>query len=218
MKAETENDKKLRRRKMIDEQLRRRNISSPEVLQAFETIDRSLFVPDKYASQAYSDCPLPIGFDQTISQPYVVALSLQELDAKPGQRVLDVGAGSGYQTALLACMGVEVFAIERIAELAKAASAKLEKLEISNAHIQVGDGSMGWADQAPFDRIVCGAAAPDVPKAWLEQLADNGRIVLPIGQRDVQTLLRIEKHGSKITRHEICGVQFVPLLGQEGWH
>ena len=203
---------------MIDNHLRARGITAPAVLKAFEIIDRSLFVPSEYASQAYADSPLPIGDGQTISQPYIVALSLQELAPLPGQRVLDVGAGSGYQTALLACMTGEVFAVERVEQLARRASKLLEKLKISNAHIHIGDGSLGLVEHAPFDRIVCGAASPKVPKAWIEQLADGGRIVLPIGGRDIQTLVRIDKIGSKLATQEICGVRFVPLLGEQGWH
>ncbi len=203
---------------MIADQLQARRITAPSVLKAFQAIDRLLFVPPEYALEAYCDCPLPIGYGQTISQPYIVALTLQELDPQPGQRVLDVGVGSGYQTALLSCMCGEVFGVERIEQLARVATETIDKLEISNVHIQVGDGSLGWPEHAPFDRIVCGAAAPDVPKAWLEQLADGGRIVMPLGNRDTQTLIRMDKIGSKLTRREICGVRFVPLIGEQGWH
>jgi len=212
-----EQRKSQQRQRMIREQLAARGIRSPAVLRAFETIDRAAFVPQAYQGDAYADTPLPIGHGQTISQPYIVALSLQELAPQPGQRVLDIGSGSGYQTALLACLAGEVYAIERIEELASRAQATLEQLGISNVHFRTGDGSPGLPAEAPFDRIICAAASPTLPDAWAEQLAPGGRIVAPIGPRDIQSLIRADKLGDKITTREICGVRFVPLLGQAGW-
>ncbi|MBN1555926.1 MAG: protein-L-isoaspartate(D-aspartate) O-methyltransferase [Phycisphaerae bacterium] len=205
------------RRNMIERHLRARGIRDPRVCEAFRLVPREWFVDDAYKSDAYVDSPLPIGNGQTISQPYIVALMLQELDVHPEHRVLDVGAGSGYQTALLSHLAAEVHGVERIETLADRAVKTLAKLNLTNVTIHVGDGSLGWPDHAPYDRIICGAAAPDVPPAWIEQLTDGGVIVTPAGPRDVQTLRRVEKHGTEIRRTELCGVRFVPLLGEQGW-
>ena len=205
------------RREMVEAQLRRRGIDDPRVLAAFLAVPREAFVPPDQARHANADRPLPIGHGQTISQPYIVALTLQELHLAPDHRVLDVGAGSGYQTALLAELAAHVYAVERIAALAEQAAATLAELGIQNVTLRAADGTLGWPRHAPFDRIACGAAAPDVPDAWLDQLRDGGRIVAPVGGRESQALLVIEKDGGRIRRHEICGVRFVPLIGQQGW-
>jgi len=202
---------------MVETQLRRRGIRNEHVLEAFMEVPRERFVPAARLREAYADCPLPIGHGQTISQPYVVALTLAELDPRGDSRVLDIGTGSGYQTALLAKLAGHVYAIERIAALTEGASATLEQLGIDNVTLRTGDGTLGWPDEAPFDRIACGAAAPHVPDTWIDQLADDGRIVLPTGQRESQMLLAVEKHGEQITRRDICGVRFVPLIGKCGW-
>ncbi len=202
---------------MIAHHLRGRGISDEHLCRAFDLVPRERFVDEMYIADAYADAPLPIGHGQTISQPYIVARMLQELDVQPGQRVLDVGAGSGYQTALLSHLAKEVHAIERIEALADQATETLRQLGITNATIHVGDGSLGLPEYAPFDRIVCGAASPDVPAAWIEQLADGGKIVLPVGSMDVQTLVRVEKQGHDLRRAELCGVRFVPLIGKQGW-
>jgi protein-L-isoaspartate(D-aspartate) O-methyltransferase len=205
------------RRRMIEQDLRARGITRPDVLAAFEQIPRERFLPYSLWREAYSDHPLPIGHGQTISQPYIVALMIQELDVRPSCRVLDVGSGSGYQTALLSLLAEEVHGLERINELAETSRRTLADLGLANAQIHVSDGTLGLPEQAPLDRIICGAAAPDVPQAWMDQLADGGRIVLPVGGRDVQTLLRIEKTAGRFRRVEICGVRFVPLIGEQGW-
>ncbi len=205
------------RRAMVERQLRARGISDERVLEVMTDLPREKFIGQAHRHEAYEDRPLSIGSGQTISQPYIVALMSQELAVAPAHRVLDVGAGSGYQTAILARMGREVFAIERIAELAGRAEAVLAELGIDNITLTVGDGTLGWAEEAPFDRIICGAAGPDVPEAWIEQLAEGGRIVMPVGGPEVQNLIAIEKHDDKITRRNICGVRFVRLIGQQGW-
>jgi len=213
------NDEKLAaaRRRMIDRHLRARRIDNQAVLDAFARTPRHRFVPSRYVGQAYADHPLSIGHGQTISQPYIVALMLQELDLAPDHRVLDVGAGSGYQTALLACLASQVYAVERLADLADRARATLADLGLTNVTLAVRDGTAGWAAHAPFDRIICGAAAPDLPAAWAEQLADGGRIVVPVGGAFSQTLAVYDKRGGEVFRRDVCGVRFVKLIGQDGW-
>lgn len=205
------------RRWMIENHLQARGVNDPRVCEAFEQAPREAFVAPEYHGEAYADHPLPIGCGQTISQPYIVGLMLQELDVQPHHRVLDVGAGSGYQSALLGRLAAEVHAIERIETLADRARRTLATLGITNVTMHVGDGTLGLPTHAPFDRILCGAAGPHVPEAWIEQLTDGGRIVMPVGLRDVQTLLRVEKHGEELRRKKLCGVRFVPLIGQQGW-
>jgi len=206
-----------RRRWMVQHQLRERFIKSERVLAAMEAVPRELFVPPESREAAYEDCPLPIGSGQTISQPYIVALMAQELAVQPHDRILDVGAGSGYQTAVLARLAVHVYAIERLAELADDARAALEAVGAANVTLRVGDGSLGWPEEAPFDGIICGAGAPDIPPSWTGQLAEGGRIVLPVGNRDSQQLLVAEKRDGRLRRRSICGVRFVRLIGREGW-
>lgn len=202
---------------MVREQLQSRGIRQEKVLQAFLDVPRHLFVPPEQIEHAYEDTPLPIGHGQTISQPYIVALMVQELDASPEDYVLDVGAGSGYQTAILARLAKHVFAIERIAELAERAMVALASTNTNNVTIYNADGTLGWPEQAPFDRIICGAASPDVPASWIDQLADGGRIVVPTGGELTQTLIAIEKNDGSIRRRTICDVRFVKLIGQHGW-
>jgi len=202
---------------MVQRQLRNRGIRDARVLAAMEEIPRERFIGPAHRHEAYEDRPVPIGCGQTISQPYIVALMIQELQVQPHHRVLDVGAGSGYQTAVLAKLAREVFAVERIAELAQRASAVLAELGIDNVTLSSGDGTLGWAEHAPFDRIICGAAGPDVPNAWVQQLAEDGRIVTPVGPAEMQTLIAVQKRGGELVRRDICGVRFVPLIGREGW-
>ena len=202
---------------MVQRHLRARDIWNEAVLAAFEAVPREKFVPAEHYEEAYADHPLPIGHGQTISQPYVVALMIQELYPQAHHRVLDVGAGSGYQTALLARLVQHVYAIERIEALTRRAEAVLAELNITNATFCTGDGTLGWPEHAPFDGIICGAAAPDVPPCWADQLAEGGRIVLPVGGTCIQTLLVVERHGDKLRRQKLCGVRFVKLIGEQGW-
>ena len=205
------------RLEMVDKQLRARRINHEGVLNAFATIPRELFVPPDQFSEAYADHPIPIGHGQTISQPYIVALMIQELDPKPAHRILDVGAGSGYQTAILTSLVKHVYAIERLEELTEKAINTLARLNVTNVTIWTGDGSLGYPEEAPFDGIICGASAPEVPQPWIDQLSDGGRIVTPIGEKNTQVLICLEKHGNEIRRRKLCDVRFVKLIGQKGW-
>jgi protein-L-isoaspartate(D-aspartate) O-methyltransferase len=202
------------RQEMVERQLRGRGISDPKLLEAFLQTPRELFIPPERRHEAYEDCPVPIGFAQTVSQPYVVGLMIQELEVQPQHTVLDVGAGSGYQTALLARLAKWVYAVERIPELTARAGEALDGLGLVNVTLRTGDGSLGWAEHTPFDRIICGAAALDVPPAWTEQLADGGRIVMPLGTEYAQMLVLVERRGRQITRRQLCGVRFVKLIGR----
>ncbi len=206
------------RRRMIDEQIERRGLCEPRLLAAFGSVPRHLFVPKEFRHMAYEDHPLPIGFGQTISQPYIVALMTCLLELKGGERVLEVGTGSGYQSAILAKLAGEVFTIEFVPELALQADHLLRELGFNNAHVRAGDGSVGWPEAAPYDAVVVTAAAPKVPKPLLRQLADGGRLVLPVGeQHDLQILEVITRSGEDFPQRSVVGVAFVPLRGQYGW-
>lgn len=202
---------------MVAMQIRARGVISEAVLNAMCEVPRELFVPPEYRSQAYEDCPLPIGHGQSISQPFIVAYMLQELNVAPGHKVLDVGAGSGYQTALLARMVAHVYAVERIAALTERATKALAAMNIHNVTFATRDGSLGWPEAAPFDRIICGAGGPDVPPPWIDQLAPGGRIVMPVGGEVMQTLVAVDKTPAGIRRRELLDVRFVKLLGQAAW-
>ncbi|NBB95951.1 MAG: protein-L-isoaspartate(D-aspartate) O-methyltransferase [Planctomycetes bacterium] len=215
----SEEEKYARQRHdMVDRHLAARGITDHRVLDAFREVPREKFVPPRLRSEAYADRPLPIGSGQTISQPYVVALMLQELQVWPGHRVMDVGAGSGYQAALLGKLAAEVYAIERVKALAAGTRRAIQSVEgLDNVEVIEGDGTVGLPNLAPFDRVICGAAGPDVPQSWIEQLADGGRIVTPVGRRGVQTILITEKRGGAVTQRRSIDVRFVPLIGEQGW-
>jgi len=202
---------------MIEKQLRRRGITDATVLAAMMAVPRHEFVPEEYRSQAYEDLPLPIGGGQTISQPYIVAAMTVALHLQPSDRVLEIGAGCGYQAAVLACLAKEVFTIERRPELASSASARLARLGYANAHVHCGDGTLGLPEFAPFDAILVAAAAPAVPKPLLAQLAEGGRMILPVGDTEHQELRLIEKHGNTFPTKMLEGCRFVPLVGHHGW-
>ena len=205
------------RSKMVQEQLRARGITDQRLLAAFLKVPRHLFVPAEYRNQAYEDHPLPIGFEQTISQPYIVGLMIHSLALKGHERVLEIGGGSGYQTALLAEMALEVHSIERIPELMVAARRCLHELGYSNVAVTAGNGSLGLPEKSPFDAIIVSAASPQMPKPLLGQLNDPGRMVLPLGDRQAQSLVRVEKRHGQMTTTELGGCMFVPLLGEYGW-
>jgi len=205
------------RRQMVEQQLRRRDIDDERILAAFLETPRERFVPPPRISEAYEDHPVPIGHGQTVSQPYIVALMIQQLAPQPGHRILDVGAGSGYQSALLARLAGHVYGLERIDALTRRAAETLEALGLTNVTLRTGDGTLGWPEEAPFDGIICGAAAPEIPPRWIGQLVDGGRIVAPAGGRDVQSLVVLEKRGPTVRRREVCDVRFVKLIGRAGW-
>lgn len=204
-------------RAQLVETLREKGIRDLSVLHAIGTVPRHRFVPDSMRHRAYEDVPLPIGAGQTISQLYVHARSLELLRLKGTDRVLEVGAGSGYQTALLAQLASTVLAVERVPELARAAREALEAVGINNATVVVGDGTLGWRAYAPFDAIVVSAASPSVPGPLIEQLADGGRMVIPLGDQESQILTLVEKRGEEVRSSSATGVRFVPLLGEFGF-
>ena len=205
------------RRQMVEFQLAQRGIKDVHVLGAFSVVPRERFVTPEYADQAYEDHPLPIGLDQTISQPYMVALMTECLRLQGEERVLEIGTGSGYQTAILSKLAQEVYTIERHEPLASSAAKRLTELGYRNVHFRVGDGSLGWPEQAPFDRIMVTAGAPSVPESLCDQLKDGGILAIPIGGERDQELVVVEKAGGRRVQRHVCYCQFVKLVGQEGW-
>lgn len=202
-----------RDRRRLVERLRGAGIDDLAILHAFDSVPRHHFVPEALLHQAYDDAALPIGHGQTISRPSVHAFHLQLAGLAGGERVLEVGTGSGFQTALLVALGADVYSVERVEPLAAAARTRLESIGLS-AHIRVGDGSRGWPERAPFDVILVGAAAPSLPGALLAQLGERGRLIVPIGEQE-QTLLRITRNGSEFTREIVDRARFVPLVEQD---
>jgi len=206
------------RRQMVVDQLRRRGIHDPRVLEVMGTVPREHFVPGDKGGLAYEDRAVPLSLGQTVSQPYVVAAMTASLGLGPGDRVLEVGTGSGYQTAVLAALAGEVWTVERLAPLAREARERLEALGVRNVHYRVGDGSLGWAEAAPFDAIVVTAGAPGVPEPLKEQLSPHGgRMVIPAGGLGEQQLLRVVREGSSFRTEHLMDVRFVPLVGEGGW-
>ena len=205
------------REDMVKSQIISRGVHSPQVLQAFRDIPRHCFVPADYQHLAYHDGPLPIGFGQTISQPYIVALMTELLDLHGDEIVLEIGAGSGYQAAILSQLAHQVHTIERHAGLARLAEKTLRQLHIENVQVHIGDGSLGLAKFAPFEAIIVTAAAPKIPNALLEQLSDQGRLVIPVGGRGGQYLERWTHRGNDFDKEKIIPVAFVPLIGEQGW-
>jgi len=200
---------------MVETQIERRGIRDPRVLEAMRTVQRGDFVPPPYADQAESDRPLPIGFDQTISQPYIVALMTELVRPSQQDRALDVGTGSGYQAAILSRLVAEVFSIEFVPELGNQARQRLASLGYDNVTVRIGNGYEGWPEQAPFDVIVVAAAPRMIPPALTEQLAPGGRMVLPVGSRTGQDLWLVEKDNQGvITRRKVAAVAFVPMVGE----
>lgn len=207
-----EEDAAHRRRIMVESQLIARGISDRRVLEAFLRVPRHLFVPKEYEDLAYQDSPLPIGSGQTISQPYIVALMLELLELRKEHRVLEIGTGSGYQTALLAELASEVYSVERIPELLDEARERLRRFGYTNVFLFIGDGSRGLPEFAPYDRIIVSACAKRIYDAWIEELRDGGLIVLPLEDGRGQSLIRVRKNGEKLTMENHGGCIFVPLI------
>ncbi len=199
------------RRRMVEEQLARRDIKDPRVLDAIAKVPRHEFVPPALRRAAYNDNPLPIGYGQTISQPFIVAYMTQELCLRPTDRVLEVGTGSGYQTAILACLAAEVFSVEIIEALSQQAEAVLKKLGFTHVRIKSAEGQEGWREFAPFDAIIVTCATDQVPPALVQQLKDGGRMIIPLGQLPDQSLTLVEKQGDQVSHRTLMAVRFVPM-------
>jgi len=200
------------RQKMVERQLKPRGINDKRVLAAMANVPREEFVPVDARADAYGDGPLPIGYDQTISQPYVVAFMTEQLRPKPSDRVLEIGSGSGYQAAILAELVADVYTIEIVEPLAKTAEATLQRLGYKNVHVKVGDGYQGWPEEAPFDAIIVTCAPEKVPQQLTDQLKDGGRMVIPVGERFAQQLYLLEKRNGQLKESVTLPVRFVPML------
>lgn len=206
------------RERMVREQIEARGVTDKTVLNAMRKLPRHLFVEEALANKAYTDGPLPIGEGQTISQPYIVALMSELLEVEPGMKVLEIGTGSGYQAAVLAEMGAEVFTVERIKKLFFAARKRFMDMRMFSVKLKLDDGTMGWPEEAPYDRIIVTAGGPEVPEPLVEQLADPGRMVIPVGvSKRSQTLILIEKRDGEVIRTNKGSCAFVDLVGTHGW-
>jgi protein-L-isoaspartate(D-aspartate) O-methyltransferase len=205
------------RQEMVRTQIALRGIRDERVLEAMRTVPRHRFVPGHMLGAAYRDSPLPIGQGQTISQPYIVAYMTYELHLTGTEKVLEIGTGSGYQAAVLAELAAQVVTVERLPQLAIDARAILAELGYDNVQVEVGDGTLGWPDEAPYDAIIVTAAGPEMPVPLEQQLADGGRLLAPIGPRWTQQLVRIRREGAAFRTESLLGVAFVPLIGEHGW-
>ena len=212
------NDAYAYRRAQMLESLKQGGITDKRVMEAMAEIPRHYFVPEAFRHQAYDDdVSIHIGEGQTISQPRIVALMTESARIDPMDRVLEVGTGSGYQAAVLSRLARFVFTVERVASLARHAKSALDRLGVENVSVKVMDGTLGWRAQAPFDAILVTAGAPEVPEPLVEQLADGGRLVVPVGPRETQVLKIVERRGDRTFAHELKGACFVPLIGRHGW-
>ncbi|HEY2680667.1 MAG TPA: protein-L-isoaspartate(D-aspartate) O-methyltransferase [Candidatus Udaeobacter sp.] len=200
------------RQRMVEQQLKPRGIKDERVLAAMARVPREEFIPADVRGDAYEDGPLPIGYDQTISQPYIVAFMTEQLRPRPNDRVLEIGSGSGYQAAILANLVADVYTIEIVEPLAKTAEATLQRLGYKNVHIKVGDGYKGWPEQAPFDAIIVTCAPENVPQPLIDQLKDGGRMIIPVGERFAQQLYLLEKKNGQLKESVTLPVRFVPML------
>ena len=210
-------DYTILRRRMVEEQLIPRGIEDPRVIDAFLKVERHRFIPEELRGSAYADYPVPIGEGQTISQPYIVALMTECLDLSGDEVVLEIGTGSGYQAAILAELSSQVYSIERFPSLGERAESLLQNLGYINIKIKVGDGTLGWPEEAPFSRIIVTAAAAEVPLPLAEQLSEGGKMILPLGETFSQVLTLIEKKKGQLKAESICGCVFVPLIGKFGY-
>ena len=202
---------------MIKYHLKARGIKDKKVLKAMKEVPREIFIPGNLASRAYNDNPLPIGEGQTISQPYMVAMMTEKLKLTHKEKVLEIGTGSGYQTAILARLAGHVYTVERIPELTEKAEINLQKLDITNVSFYTGDGTCGWEEHAPYDRIIVTAGAPKIPDPLIKQLANNGLLVIPVGNTQIQELKIIKKQNNKTKIKDSIGCVFVKLIGKNGW-
>lgn len=206
------------RSRMVDRQLKARGIRSETVLEAMSTVPRESFIPSGRSADAYRDQALPISHGQTISQPYMVAVMTEALELQPRDRVLEIGTGSGYQTAILATLAESVWSVERIPGLLKEAAKVLDELGFTNVHLKSGDGTLGWPEAGPFDAIMVTAGSPGIPSTLKSQLSpEGGRLVIPVGDRFLQDLVRITRRGAEYREEKMLACRFVPLLGAEGW-
>lgn len=212
----SQDDYKIKREKMVQQQIIGRGVKDSRVIEAMKTVERHLFVPADRAGEAYNDCPLPIGYRQTISQPYIVAFMTEILDLKTTDKVLEVGTGSGYQAAVLAEICDSVFSVEVVPELGERAKNLLKVLRYDNIRVKVGDGYRGWSDHAPFDAIIVTCAPTHIPGPLKEQLSEGGKMIIPVGERYVQELVLLEKKNGKIRQKNILPVRFVPMVDPEG--
>lgn len=208
-----------RRRIMVERLIRNGYLSKPEVIDAMLKVPRHLFVPESQRCCAYQDRPLPIGYGQTISAPHMVAMMTEHLDVKEHHKILEIGSGSGYQAAVLAeiVRDGKIYTVERIPELVEFARRNLERCQYRNVLVILGEGTKGYARESPYDRIIVTAAAPHLPKALIEQLKDDGRMLIPVGGRGYQNLMLIEKKNGRISERNLGGCVFVPLIGENGW-
>ena len=209
-------DYEAERRNMVDQQILNRGIRNPRVLDAIRNVPRHRFVPEDYRHMAYSDRPLPIGHEQTISQPYIVALMTDYLNLKEGEKVLEIGTGSGYQAAVLAELVDQVYSLEIVSELAQRARKTIGDLGYDNVHIRTGDGYKGWPENAPYDAIIVTASPTDVPPPLKEQLAEGGRMVIPVGGPVFQKLVLLRKIDGKVRQTDVTSVRFVPMVDEKG--
>lgn len=206
------------RERMVRDQIQARGVTDERVLDAMRTLPRHLFVEEALAYKAYGDAPLPIGEGQTISQPFIVARMSELLEVEPGMKVLEIGTGSGYQAAVLARLGADVHTVERIKKLFHAARKRFMDMRMFSVKVKLDDGTMGWPDEAPFERIIVTAGGPEVPAPLVDQLADNGRMLIPVGaSRRNQTLVLVEKRDGEVVHTDMGGVAFVDLVGSHGW-
>lgn len=211
------NDRYVAQRRNLIERMQEKGIRNLEVLRAFDLVPRHLFLPGSVAHRAYEDAAVPIGFGQTASQPSLQALYMELLDLRPQDRVLEIGTGSGHQTAVLAQLVRNVYSIERVRELSLKAREALDRLRISNVALLVGDGTIGWSKYAPYDAILVAAAAPEVPEPLVRQLTVGGRMVVPVGGRESQRLVLVTRTEDGFEQEKVVDVTFVPLLGRFGW-
>jgi protein-L-isoaspartate(D-aspartate) O-methyltransferase len=210
-------EREAERLAMIREQLEQRKIHDPRVLNAMASVPRHRFVPEQLRDQAYADNALPIAEQQTISQPFIVALTAAALELHGHEQVLEIGTGSGYAAAVLSLLAAEVWSVERFRSLGETAAQRLHAEGYTNVHVGIGDGTGGWPEHAPYDAIAVAAAGPHIPQPLIDQLAVGGRLVIPVGPRDAQHLLRITRTDQGVHQESLGPVRFVPLVGQDGW-